>query len=498
MSYYFISIGGSGAKVLESFTHLCAAGLMPSNEPLYVMDIDPDNGNGNLSRSKATFEAYSDASKMKFGTDTFLCKTKIHEQHPIGNYVWSPIVDANKDLQTIMGHALHKNTPLGDLFEILYTQDERKTQLDVGFRGHPAIGAAVLAKNVNSAVEQQEPWSSFKKCVEADATRGDVKIFITGSIFGGTGAAGIPNIAKLIKVMFSSKNGKNNTGLAEKIQIGGGLILPYFKCMPNATEKQQAGMCVTSNDFLPNTQAALKYYYVQHQTDSLYNAMYFIGAEEEQEGLEFSTGSVTQKNDAHIVDFYAGLAAIDFFGRDLNRQTTCYYIGHGKENIEWNDMPEVRQLDTGSSVKVRDKFDQFARFVYTYDYLIRPILDKVQSGKKIKNYQYPWYKDYFYEKNIDLTSSMIKGFNNYVDRFLEWSYQISQQNTSLINPNTVLKEENKYTVSQDRVSSAIGEVESNANMDEVWYRLCEHKCDDTAAVGMGRFLRVLYDCCEKR
>ena len=32
MGYYFISIGGSGAKVMESLTHLCAAGLLPNFE----------------------------------------------------------------------------------------------------------------------------------------------------------------------------------------------------------------------------------------------------------------------------------------------------------------------------------------------------------------------------------------------------------------------------------------------------------------------------------
>lgn len=490
MSYYFISIGGSGAKALESFTHLCAAGLMPNDEPLYVMDIDPDNGNGNLSRSKATFEAYSQASKLKFGENTDLCKTKIHEQHPEGNYVWSPIVDGNKDLDSIMSYAIHQDTPLGDLYEVLYTRDERKTKLDVGFRGHPAIGAAVLAKNVNSDVENSEPWSSFKKCVNVDSTVGTVKIFITGSLFGGTGAAGIPNIAKLIRGMFPDRE--------EQIVIGGGLILPYFKCMPSSAERENVGMCVTSEDFLPNTQAALKYYYVQHQTDKLYDSMYFIGAEEEQEGLNFSAGSVSQKNDAHVVDFYAGLAALDFFGRETDKNTTCYYIGHGKDQIEWNDMPEINVLETGSTVKVRDKFDQFARFIFTYDYLIRPVLSDIQSGRKVKKYQYPWYLDYFYDRNVDLAGSTVKGFHNYVDRFLEWSYQISQLNPFLINPNVVLKSDNNFSLAHDRISSAIGEIESNADMDEVWYRLCEHKCEDTSAVGMGRFLRVLYDCCEKR
>ena len=41
MGYYFISIGGSGARVLESLTHLCVAGLLPNKEKqghLYTME----------------------------------------------------------------------------------------------------------------------------------------------------------------------------------------------------------------------------------------------------------------------------------------------------------------------------------------------------------------------------------------------------------------------------------------------------------------------------
>ena len=34
-----------------------------------------------------------------------------------------------------------------DLFEVLYSERERTTQLHEGFRGHPSIGAAVHGTN---------------------------------------------------------------------------------------------------------------------------------------------------------------------------------------------------------------------------------------------------------------------------------------------------------------------------------------------------------------
>ena len=39
---------------MESLTHLCVAGMFPTDEIFYVMAIDPDTGNGNLARSSAT------------------------------------------------------------------------------------------------------------------------------------------------------------------------------------------------------------------------------------------------------------------------------------------------------------------------------------------------------------------------------------------------------------------------------------------------------------
>ena len=495
MSYYFIAIGGSGAKVLESFTHMCAAGLMPDDEPIYVMDIDPDNNNGNLTRGKETFEAYKSAKKLKLGK-TQLCKTRVHENHP-SNYVWSPINDGNKNLDAVMSYSVYSGTPIGQLYEALYTHDERTTQLDVGFRGHPAIGAAVLAKNINSSIESKEPWSSFKRCVKNDTIVGTVKIFIAGSIFGGTGAAGIPNVAKLIRNMFSDVN--------DKIIIGAGMVLPYFSCQPTSEEKKKAGMCVTSTDFMPNTQAALKYYYVDNQNEHIFNSMYFAGAEDMQEGIIFSTGNEKQKNDAHIVDFYTAMAAVDFFGRKPNHDLTCYYIGHEKENIYWKDFPTVQVLneeDNKVETKLHERIDHLARFIYTYAHLIRPVLADLKSGRKISAYKYPWYVDYLQDKGIDLSTEAANGFNSYVDKFLEWSYQISQNNSSLISPDIIHKIDETtipvYKVNGERIVNAIGDVDTGVDVDEVWYRLCEsaNDCDDNDANGLGKFLRLLYDCCE--
>lgn len=101
MGYYFIGIGGSGAKVMESLTHLAAAGILPNvprQERLYVMSVDPDVGNGNLKRSSAALNNLSVFQELGFGADTSLFKTEVILAHP---FPWSP-TEHDKKLDDIL------------------------------------------------------------------------------------------------------------------------------------------------------------------------------------------------------------------------------------------------------------------------------------------------------------------------------------------------------------------------------------------------------------
>ena len=82
MSYYFISIGGTGAKVMESLTHITIAGLLPSNEQLFITAIDPDVGNGNLERTSTALNNFAVFQKFFVGNDTPLFKNKISIVRP--------------------------------------------------------------------------------------------------------------------------------------------------------------------------------------------------------------------------------------------------------------------------------------------------------------------------------------------------------------------------------------------------------------------------------
>ena len=256
MGYYFISIGGSGAKTLESLTHLCVAGNMPDNGKLNVLAIDPDVGNGNLERSSAALNNYDIFQKLEVGNDTPLFRTKVSLIKP---FPWNP-TDHDKTLDDLMGYQTYSGTPLGSLYEVLYTRKERSTGLNEGFRGHPSIGAAVLAKKYALRDKSSMQWTDFIEKVRQDIGSGnEIKIFLAGSVFGGTGAAGIPTISRLLRDSLAD--------YGTRVSIGGALILPYFNFIAPDDETK---LFARSENFLTNTKAAPKYY---SQKDNVFNYM---------------------------------------------------------------------------------------------------------------------------------------------------------------------------------------------------------------------------------
>ena len=282
MAYYFISIGGSGSKILEALTHITVAGILPSNEKLNVIAIDPDSGNGNFTRTSTALNNFVKFQNVSVGDDSTLFKNKI-ELLSGENSPWNP-VKRNDRLDDLMAASLNRDTSLGKLYRSLYTKAERETFLNEGFRGHPSIGAAVLARKYASPDSNDNQWQTFINKIKnvIDNSSNLVKIFIAGSIFGGTGAAGIPTIARLIRQSLPKSQ--------NQILIGGAMILPYFNFIPKDTKDDE--LFARSENFLTNSKAALKYY---SQDDNDFDFMYLLG-EASMGNVKFSVGGEEQKN----------------------------------------------------------------------------------------------------------------------------------------------------------------------------------------------------------
>lgn len=478
MAYYFLSIGGSGAKVMESLLHLTIAGILPERtEPLKIFSIDPDTGNGNLDRMSTTLHNFEQFQNLKVGNDTNLFQNKISIVKP---YPWNP-TRHDTTLDDMMAYPMYREKPIGDLYEILFTEKERNTKLNQGFRGHPAIGAAVLAQNYVLMNEEDTQWNNLFKNIEQDSHNG-VKIFIAGSVFGGTGASGLPTVSRLLRNQFEGK------GI--KFSIGGAFILPYFDFRPEGMQKE---LFARSEEFLINTKAALKYY---SERDNVFDSMYLIGDTNTAHMKKFSIGSRDQINDSHIVDLYAALAAIDFFnGNDKNYPHTSYkYICHSGEdniNFNWSDFPNVYN----TKKDFRYLFVKFVRFVFAYVHLIKPVLNKLIAGE-LPDYKYPWYIDNL--QGIDIDAKSLKNFDDYVESFVSWLKQIETldgRTINLIKSNMFNSNSASINNIDDFKKCDNGTTELGFN--EIWKRLCEPPIKNYPdATGFGRFLRRLYDACE--
>ncbi len=484
MGYYAIGIGGTGSKCLESLIHLAAAGMMPDlKEELYVLFIDPDKANGSLERAVKTLECYKTFSDNPQLAQRHLLQTKIDS---VANPIFSPFDDGNDDkprLEDFFDHAGLKldNDGAADLFEVLYSEKERTTRLHEGFRGHPSIGAAVMAQTVLGG---NGLWKTFLAKVAKDPA---AKIFLAGSIFGGTGASGFPTIAKLIKRALDGK--------PVEAQIGGALILPYFTFLDTDGDKQ---LKAKAEHFLMNTQAALEYYQRSNK-DLVYNEIYLIGDDSQVQLKNFSLGGKAQQNAQHFIELYAALAAIHFFGNNgkANGGTQYFRLDRANNPIKWADL-----ADGAGGVDIQSKLRSLYYFSVAYLQIYEPMLDEIRTGKVSGN-DAPWYIDFFKRNqsnrislNDAKTAASLNSVKNYCEEFLVWfaNIQHSKDDGGKSNP----LDKFDLTGVVNHISSDITMQPLGAQaLNRLWRNMCSAKGKKSDGTDIGKFLSALYQNCKK-
>ena len=182
---FLIGIGGTGSRVIESILMMCAAGNGP--DELTVFIVDPDVGNGNLQRTKNLIDRYMNCRHSLKDSVQHLFRTEIKVPDPL---FWDIFEKNSKSLAGFINYESIQgtNANLASFVDLLFTPDELALELDQGFKGHPAIGSVVMSQ----ANLQVQPWKTLSDAIAASAKENDIRLFLVGSIFGGTGAAGIP------------------------------------------------------------------------------------------------------------------------------------------------------------------------------------------------------------------------------------------------------------------------------------------------------------------
>lgn len=497
MSYYLIGIGGTGAKCMEAFVHLCGAGLLKDAQPIKMIFVDADVTCGNLQRTQKAVEFYNKAQSIGFG-DTGIFKNSVDVCEP-----WTPVPRGSNNLDDVFKRISMVNKkdyrPLGLLYDALFTTQERQTSLDKGFRGHPAIGAAVMSYSITT--NKGELWVEIEQAINMDK---DAKVFIFASVFGGTGAAGFPTIAKILKN--NLKKDENGNAL---VKIGGALVLPYFQ-FPAAPSAEEKEMQAKVEDFILNTRSALDYYDRSGLLGSVFQSIYMVGDNDLTQMKEFSLGSDSQKNDAHFIELYAALAAFDFFNKNDYEKADTPMIARSDDSeatidkVMWEDLPDIC-----SSGHLKEKLAAYTRFLYAYRNCILLSLKECAAAESAKK-KVAWYKE-LVEKagKIDVyhDREVMKSFEalgDYAESYFEWWKQIIQGNdkrkVELLNKQLWEGgnwEKNKLDIYQ--VVLPVTERKDKLDYLTFWKGLCSYtsKLKTTSDSGSTILMRAAYELCTK-
>ncbi len=289
---YVFGIGGTGSRVIKALTMLLATGVEINDYEVVPIIIDPDESNGDLTRTIEILKNYqyirnslrfTDADKNKF------FKTKITDVIPNFNLVLSDIKN-DRFRDYIEYNGLDQNNKA--LINLLFSKDNLDSDMEVGFKGNPNIGSVVL-----NQFKQSKAFIDFA----SSFGQGD-RIFIVSSIFGGTGASGFPLLLKNIR---NTDHAIPTWKYLQDAPVGAITMLPYFGVASDEDSK------IDKSTFISKTKAALSYYEENVSGNKSLNVMYYLG-DDITKDYPNNEGSVTQKNDAHFLELAAALSVIDF------------------------------------------------------------------------------------------------------------------------------------------------------------------------------------------
>lgn len=323
-----IGIGGTGAKVVEAISHCLSAGLGPDSAQIGF--VDQDKSNGNVARAIETVETIqkarqnwrADAGDHKLEEGDLLRCNLTSLDPPL----WTPYQRERTSLFQALG-ILKSDRPA---FDLLFMPDstEQTLELDIGFQAKAHVGSAAIA----SAIETDTGpfWKKIREEISSAQAATTVNIVLAGSAFGGSGAAGFPTIARLLR-----------GPAAAKVRIGGLLMLPYFKF-----GDPSLATAAKFEELVPQTRGALRYYAnLVEREDRVFDQLYMIGWNRYFDLGYSEPGAGKQKNPALAPELFAALAACRFLTDipDEPPARTELFVSTRKSEtaLTWADMPSA-------------------------------------------------------------------------------------------------------------------------------------------------------------
>ncbi|MBR4068927.1 MAG: hypothetical protein IKK08_09920 [Clostridia bacterium] len=341
MGCYVLAIGGTGNKILESIVYAAAADALYTTgaegnpqplEAVHLLSVDVDSACGNTTRAGRAADAYEqiravfeESAQTRRGFHT-----RLHYRR------WN----MNLSRRATSVNQMTQNHPDDRLLaHALFSATEASLEYSEGFRGHPDLGVLFFSDLLASleglrAAGQPDEMNTLLDRMDSEIAAGQqVKVILCGSIFGGTGASGIPALARFLHERFRDR--------LDRFELASLLMLPYYK-VPPSSHNEEMEIVVKSADFPDKARTALEYYGMtamlrsgEEDRDGVFDAMYLLGLPPEAfvQTRIYSTGSQSQENDAHMLEWIAARCIGSFLrtpmrGRDAHNMDCYYYQWH--------------------------------------------------------------------------------------------------------------------------------------------------------------------------
>ena len=456
---YVFAIGGSGERVMRSFILTLASGVKIDAQSVVPVFVDNDEKSKALTTCLDLIKYYNSKPEksQKMGINTShqkisatptdwpsFCRTIVED--PI---ILNTAGDSVGTLSKVIGN-IDVDSPvykaIKDERELLFTDDDLSMPLSVGFVGNPNIGSVVLnALSLGSA--------DFKAI--QDTTSPTDGVIIVGSLFGGTGAAGIPLIV----------NSFNKLDPARKPILGAIAMLPYFSTTDTGklSPINRGKWDVKPDSFETKTRAALMYYddYMR-----ALDVMYYIGDGDKKDSYPHCVGGIEQDNPAHLTELMGAMSIMDFAKLTGHNNSIVY-----KEPV-WgiNDDNKVETIPTNFSGitnseirKALVKFRMMKQMFTDPAFLQWAIQENKDYVLNIG------YKDQDRTQVVDerLISDNTWGLNNMLRQWEKWMQELMRDNANrkfaLYNNTTPANDDNLthnfYANTEDGIKSGIAKVE---------------------------------------
>lgn len=330
---FIIGVGGTGVRCLESFIHMCAAGVFVGKD-VHILALDTDFNNGNFTRSNSLFHLYDDLKGDK-GAIEGICGAKIHWYQFSPHYEDKSGRSENDNKLSLLIRKSATQEQDEELAKLLFTEKVQSFDLAKGYRAQTHLGSMLMynsivqAYNDNNKSDMDKALSDFIDAMVKDTS---ARCFVVGSVFGGTGASSIPVIPQAMKDAVAKKGTVG--GNLDHVAWGTSILLSYFTFDAddvNLVSKEK--VVANAANFEINSQVALNYYLHDARVGQSYRNIYLLGAEGKKPkrtpkagtNAKVAVGGSEQCNPVHYLEMFTVTAADHFFDSMQMNGTRYYY-----------------------------------------------------------------------------------------------------------------------------------------------------------------------------